>query len=142
MTHLLELPQRMKFDQELWIRVTVFENLYALFGSVGAIFEIGAISSAFILSFLVRQRGRTFYWTLAGAIFMLIAFVIWVVFVADANVELAKWLTNPVPPDWTRTRNQWEYAHAINAFIKIAGLSFLVISVLVETPKNQEARPQ
>ena len=47
MTHLLEFPQRMKFDQELWVRVTVFENLYTLFGSVGAVFEIGAILTAF-----------------------------------------------------------------------------------------------
>lgn len=142
MAHLLELPQRMKFDQELWIRVTVFENLYALFGSVGAVFEIGAILSAFIFTFLVRQRGQTFYWTLGGAVFMLIAFVSWLVFVADANAELAKWLTNPVPPNWMRTRNQWEYAHAANAIIKIIGLSLLVTSVLVETPEIKIARPQ
>jgi hypothetical protein len=34
--------------------------------------------------------------------------------------------------------DQWEYAHAINAFIKIMGLSSLVLSVLVETPKQRE----
>ena len=107
MTHLLELWQRMKFDQELWVRVTVFENLYALFGSVGAVFEIGAILTAFILAFLVRGRGQTFYWTLSSAVILLAAFVVWIIFVADANAELARWLTNPVPPDWTRTRNQW-----------------------------------
>jgi hypothetical protein len=53
------------------------------------------------------------------------------------NAEFAKWLTNPVPLDWTRYRNQWEYAHAINACIKIAGLSLLVLSVVLETPKNK-----
>ncbi len=56
MTHLLELPQRMKFDQGLWVRVTVFENLYALFGSVGAVFEIGAILTVFILAFLCGSK--------------------------------------------------------------------------------------
>ena len=136
MTHLLELSQRMKFDQELWVRVTGFENLYALFGSVGAVFEIGAILIVFILAFLVRGRGQTFYWTLSSAVILLAAFVIWIIFVADANAELARWLTNPVPPDWTRTRNQWEYAHAVNAFIKIVGLSLLVISGLVETTET------
>lgn len=137
MTHLLELPQRMKFDQELWVRVTVFENLYALFGSVGSVFEIGAILIAFILTFLVRGRGQTFYWSLGGAVILLAAFASWVIFVADANAELAQWLTNPVPPDWQRTRDQWEYAHAVNAFFKIAGLSLLVISVLVETSETK-----
>lgn len=140
MTHLLELPQRMEFDQELWVRVTVVENVYALFGSVGAVFELGAILTAFILMFLVRGRGQTFYWTLGSAVILLVAFVSWIIFVADANTELAKWLTNPVPPDWTRTRDQWEYAHAVNAFIKIAGLSLLVISVLVETPETKAVR--
>ena len=61
MTHLLELPQRMQFDQQLWVRVTVVENVYKLFGSVGAVFEITAILTTIILTFLVRRRGLTFY---------------------------------------------------------------------------------
>jgi hypothetical protein len=108
MTHLLELPQRIQFDQELWVRVTVVENVYGLFGSVGAVFELGSILTAFILTYFVRGRGQTFYWTLGSAGLLLVAFVSWVIFIADANVELAKWLTDPVPPDWMRTRNQRE----------------------------------
>ena len=114
MTHLLELPQRMQFDQQLWVKVTVFENVYKLFGSVGSVFEITAILTAIVL-----------------------AFVSWIMFVAPMNAEFAKWLTNPIPADWTRYRDQWEYAHAVNALIKIIGLSLLVISVLVETPKQR-----
>lgn len=137
MTHLLELPQRMKFDQQLWVRVTIFENVYRLFGSVGAAFEILAILTAIVLVFLIHNRGLTFYWTLGGAILLLLAFVSWIIFVAPMNAEFAKWLTDPIPAYWTRYRDQWEYAHAVNALIKIIGLSFLVISVLVETPKKK-----
>ena len=137
MTHLLELPQRMQFDQQLWVRVTVVENVYKLFGSVGAFFEITAILTAIVLAFLVRKHGSTFYWTLGGAIVLVLAFVSWIVFVAPMNAEFAKWLTNPIPVDWTRYRDQWEYAHAVNASIKIIGLSLLAISVLVETPKKR-----
>ncbi|MEZ2226202.1 hypothetical protein [Microcoleus sp.] len=137
MTHLLELPQRIQFDQQLWVRVTVVDNVYKLFGSVGAVFEITAIITAIVLAFLVRKRGSTFYWTLGGAIVLVLAFVSWIVFVAPMNAEFAKWLTNPIPADWTRYRDQWEYAHAVNAFIKIIGLSLLAISVLVETPKKR-----
>ena len=137
MAHLLELPQKMQFDQKLWVRVTVVENLYRLFGSVGAVFEITAILTAIVLVFLVRRRGSTFYWTLGGAILLVLAFVSWIMFVAPMNAEFAKWLVNPVPADWMRYRDRWEYAHAVNAFIKIIGLSFLVISVLVETPKKK-----
>jgi uncharacterized membrane protein len=137
MTHLLELPQRMKFDQQIWVKVTVFENVYRLFGSVGAAFEITAILTAIVLAFLVRRRGATFYWTLGGAIFFVLAFVSWIVFVAPMNAEFAKWLTNSIPADWTRYRDQWEYTHAVNALIKIIGLSLLAISVLVETPRKR-----
>jgi hypothetical protein len=52
------------------------------------------------------------------------------------NSVFATWLTHPVPPEWTRYRDQWEYAHAINAFIKIAGLSLLLLSVIMETPER------
>jgi len=135
MTHLLELPQRMQFDRQLWVRVTVVENVYRLFGSVGAAFEITAILIGIILVFIVRKRGLTFYWTLGGVIFLILAFINWIIFVSPMNAEFAKWLTNPIPVDWMQYRNQWEYTHAVNAFIKIIGLSLLTISVLVETPK-------
>jgi hypothetical protein len=137
MTHLLELPQRMQFDQQLWVRVTVVENVYKLFGSVGAVFEITAIITAIMLAFLVRKQGSTFYWTLGGAIVLVLAFLSWIMFVAPMNVEFAKWLTNPIPMDWMRYRDQWEYAHAVNALIKIIGLSLIVISVIVKTPKKR-----
>jgi energy-coupling factor transporter transmembrane protein EcfT len=137
MAHLLELPQRMQFDQQLWVRVTVVENVYKLFGSVGAAFEILAILTAIVLTFFVRRRGSTFYWTLGGAILLVLAFVSWITFVAPMNAEFARWLTDGVPIDWMRYRDQWEYVHAANALIKIIGLSLLVISVLVETPKQR-----
>jgi hypothetical protein len=41
----------MQFDQQLWIRVTVIENVYRLFGTVGAVFEIAAILTAIISLF-------------------------------------------------------------------------------------------
>ena len=135
----------MKFDQQLWVRVAVFENVYKLFGTVGAAFEITAVLTAIMMTFLVRvgvasqneNRGATFYWIMGGAIFLLLALVSWIVFVAPMNAEFARWLTKPIPVDWTRYRNQWEYAHAVNAVIKIMGLSSIAVSVLVEMPKTR-----
>jgi hypothetical protein len=138
MTHLLELPQRIQFDQQLWIRVTVIENIYRLFGTIGAFFEIAAILTAIMLVVLVRKYGSTFYWTLGGAMLLAIAFVSWIIFIAPMNAEFAKWLTTPIPSNWMQYRDQWEYAHATNALIKIIGLSFLVISILVETTTQRE----
>ncbi|HEY9608080.1 hypothetical protein [Allocoleopsis sp.] len=137
MAHLLEMPQRMKFDQQLWVQVTVFENVYRLFGSVGAVFEVGAILAAIVLTTLVRKHRSGFYWTLAGTLLLVLALVSWILFVAPMNAEFAQWLTNPVPVNWTRYRDQWEYAHATNAVIKLLALSLLVLSVLIEVPRKQ-----
>jgi uncharacterized membrane protein len=139
MAHLLELPQRIKFERQLWVDVTVFQNVYRLFGSVGAVFEIGAILAAIVLAFLVHKRRSAFYWTLGGAVLLIIAFASWLLFVAPMNAEFARWLTNPIPADWTQYRNQWEYTHAINAIIKLFGFGLLVLSVLTESPRKQVA---
>jgi hypothetical protein len=123
--HLLEMPQRLKFDAQLWVRVTVFEGIFRYFGSIGALFEVGSVLTAIVLVFLVRKRGRAiFYSTLGGAICLIMALASWFLFVNTANAELARWLVNPIPPDFASWRNQWEYGHAANAFIKIAGFGY------------------
>ena len=147
--HLLELPPRVfYFDARLWVATTT-RGLYALFGTVGAVTEIGSILTAVVLTFLVRARGAAFRLTLVGAILLALAFVSWVAFVAPVNAELATWTVDSFPADWTRYRDQWEYTHATNAVIKLFALGSLVLSVIVETPgrslresRGQPARPR
>lgn len=132
--HLLELtPRVFYFDAKLWVATTT-KGLYALFGTVGAVTEIGSILTAVVLTFFIRGRGTSFYLTLAGAILLALAFVLWVAFVAPVNAELATWTVDSFPPDWTRYRDQWEFTHATNAVIKLAALGSLLLSVIVETP--------
>ena len=132
--HLLELPPRVfYFDAKLWVATTT-RGLYALFGTAGAVTEIGSILSAIVLAYLLRWRGTAFYLALAGALLLALAFLLWVAFVAPVNAELAKWTAVSFPADWARYRDQWEYTHAVNALIKIIALSLLVLSVIVETP--------
>jgi Domain of unknown function (DUF1772) len=138
--HLLELPPRVfYFDAQLWITVTT-KGLYYLFGTVGAVIEVGSVISAIVLVFLVRKRGLAFRFTLGGAILVILALVLWFVFIAPVNAELAKWTATSFPSDWTRYRNQWEYTHATNAIIKIIGMSLLLLSVLVEPPQTLASR--
>jgi len=138
--HLLELPPRVfYFDARLWVATTT-GGLYALFGTVGAVAEVGSILTAIVLAYFVRGRGAAFYLTLAGAILLALAFASWLVFVAPVNAELATWTVDSFPADWTRYRDQWEYAHAANAVIKLVALSSLVLSVIVETPSRSLAR--
>ena len=132
--HLLELPPRVfYFDARLWVATTT-KGLYALFGTVGAVTEVGSILTAVVLVFSTRGRGAAFCLTSAGATLLALAFASWVAFVAPVNAELAKWTADSFPADWTRYRDQWEYAHAANAVVKLVALCALVLSVVVETP--------
>jgi hypothetical protein len=135
--HPFEMPQRMKFDAKLWTDVTVFGNVFHYFGSIGAALEVNSILFSIALIFLVRKRGRAIYYlTLGGAVCLILALANWFLFVSTANAEFARWLTNPIPPDFESWRRQWEYGHAANAFIKITGFGLLLFSVIVETPKT------
>jgi hypothetical protein len=133
--HLLELPPKMLFDGQLWVTITT-KDLYYLFGSVGAVIEVGSIVTAIVLAFLMRDRGLVFAFTLGGAILLALALALWFVFIAPVNAQLAKWTSTSFPSDWMRYRDRWEYAHAINAIIKLVAFGLLICSILVETPST------
>jgi Domain of unknown function (DUF1772) len=133
--HLLELPPKMLFDGQLWVTMTT-RGLYYLFGTVGAVIEVGSILTAILLVFLVRGRGLVFSLTSGGATLLALALVIWFIFIAPVNAELAKWTATSFPSDWARYRNQWEYTHAVNAILKVVAFGLLIFSVLVETPRT------
>lgn len=134
--HTLELPAKMQYDAALW--TTINQSLYWQFGSFPGIFsEMGAILAAIGLTVLVRKRRPAFYWSLAGAIFLTLAFVVWVTFVAPMNAEFAQWTVDSIPANWTEVRNQWEYSHAARFVLQLLGFSALLASVLVETSTNR-----
>lgn len=135
--HLLEIPAIRDFDQQLFIRVQVIEDLYEHFHTWGATSESIAVLASPVLAFLVRKRGSSFYWTLGGAVLLVMTIVPWVLFIRPMGFEFEKWVTNSVPADWIQYRNKNDYAQILNAFLKTLALSFLVISVLVETPKKR-----
>jgi hypothetical protein len=136
--HLLELPQKMHYDAQMYSAVNT--TLYRYFAIVGGVYQVGSIVAAAILAFLVRKRRPSFEWTLTGALCLLLAFGIWLTIVAPVNGEVTKALgTAPasVPAIWMRLRNQWEYGHAAGFVVQLIGVCMLLLSVLVETPKSR-----
>jgi hypothetical protein len=136
--HVLELPQKMHYDAQMYSAVNT--TLYRYFAIVGGVYQVGSIVAAAILAFLVRKRRPSFEWTLAGALCLLLAFGIWLTIVAPVNGEVTKALgTAPasVPAIWMRLRNQWEYGHAAGFVVQLIGVCMLLLSVLVETPKSR-----
>ena len=63
--YLLELPAKMTIEGALWLKVS--QTLYATFGTVGAVFEVGAVVATVVLVMMVWQRRPAFDWTIVAA---------------------------------------------------------------------------
>jgi len=60
--HVLELPQKLHYGAELYSAVNT--TMYRYFAIVGGLYLVGAIVSAGVLAYLVRDHGATFQWPL------------------------------------------------------------------------------
>lgn len=137
--HLMQLPSRMGWDQYLWVGSTVQGGLYNLFGSVGAVIFVATIIALALLAYFTREHGRPgFGLALSAALLFTLAMVLWWVLIYPVNVELAKWVTGPVPSDWTTYRARWEWGHAIIALTEFLGFAALIAAVLADTPRNSK----
>ena len=135
--HVLELPQKMQYDAEMYAAVNT--TLYRYFALVGGVYQVGSIIAAAIRAFLARKRGRSFWWTLIGALSLLLAFGLWLAIVAPVNAEVAEALRSSppsVPAVWLELRQRWEYGHVAGFVVQLVGLMALLLSILVETPKD------
>ncbi len=135
--HVLELPQKMQYDAQMY--AAVHTTLYRYFAIVGGVYEVGSIVMAAVLTLLVRKRRPSFGWTLSGACCLLLAFGIWLAVVAPVNSQVAaafRSAPESAPTVWMRLRNQWESGHAAGFIVQLVGLCALVLSVLVETPES------
>lgn len=131
--HLLEMPAKMTYDGPFWLKL--LQTLYPpAFGSIGAIFEVGAVITSIILVFLVRHRKSAIGWTILGAICMVAVHASFWIWIAPVNAKMGVMTPETLPIDWTSLRNQWEYTHAARAYLHMVALAALVISILVETP--------
>ncbi len=135
--HVLELPPKMQYDAQMYAAVT--STLYQLFGSVGAVIQIGATLAAAVLAFLVRGR-TAFRLTLFGTLGLLLSLVLWGALVAPVNAEWLRVMESApesVPEAYLRLRSRWEYGHVAAFAAWLTGFGLLVLSVLTETPADR-----
>jgi hypothetical protein len=137
--HALELVPKMAYDAALYL--SLHRTLYLLFGApVGAAIEVGAVLSSIGLIVLVRGHRSTFAFTVVGAVCMLIAHVIWWIWVNPANRALIQMTLDAPAAEWIRWRNQWEYTHLVRFVVQLWGFAMLLLSVLVDTPRQRASR--
>jgi hypothetical protein len=130
--HLLEMPAKRGFGPDLY-RV-INQNLYWGFGTFGAAIEVAAVLACLALAFVVRGRRPAFPLALTAAVLMVAAHLVFWIFIAPVNAEIAAWAPGAMPTEWTDLRDRWEFSHAARAVLMIVGFGFLLASVLSETP--------
>jgi hypothetical protein len=126
--HVLEWPGKLRLGGTDWL--TVQHNLYVGFGTAGAVVEVLAVLSTWLLVLLVRARRPAFGWTLAAALLVSAGLAAWFVLVAPMNAVLAQWTPASLPADWTTVRDRWEAGHAVHAALFGLGFAALLMGLL------------
>ncbi len=135
--HVLELPQKMQYDAQLYTAVNT--TMYRYFAIVGAPYSMGAIVAAIVLTVLVRKRRSAFRWAAAGAALYVLWFISWLTVVLPVNRQIAAAMQAApagVPALYMTLRPRWEYGHALGFGLELLGFCALVVSVLVDTPRT------
>jgi len=134
--HVLEMPAKMRYPASFYL--TIHRSLYVAFGppNVGAFIEIAAILAAVVLVFLVRKSRPDFWWTLIGAVCLVVGLIVFFVMVEPANVAMKRMIIDMPPDDFFYWRNQWEYGHAAHFVMHFLGFSALLLSILRVTKRS------
>lgn len=143
-SHLLQLPARMAWDQALWVGATAQGGFYALSGPLGVLLQVFTIIALIVLAVLLRRHAVSgLPFTIAAAVMFAVGLLAWWILVYPVNVELAKWVNGPVPDDWADWRALWEWGQAANGLAQFAGFAALIASLLVtKTKKEKKAKTQ
>jgi len=131
--HVLETLPKMHYDAQMYAAVN--STLYRLFGTVGAVIQVGGMLAAAVLVFLVRRR-PAFRPTLLGALALGLSLV------APVNAEWLRVTASApasAPQLYLQLRDRWEYGH-VAAFAAFTGFCLLVASLLIEAPADHPQR--
>lgn len=134
-SHALEYPGKAKLDGAEWL--TVQHNVYLAFGVVGAIIEVTAILTTWIVFAQIRSWKLARVLTLLAGLATTAALGIWFGWVDPVNTALKAWTPATMPDNWMSFRDRWEAGHAVSAILFGLAFSALVVAILSETENPQ-----
>ena len=129
-THALEYPGKTSLTGADWLMVQ--HNLYIAFGVIGAIIEVTAIATTWIVLWQLRGWRLARVLTLLAALCASAALAVWFAYVDPVNTALNAWTPQTLPHDWTSYRDQWEAGHAASALLFALAFTALVGAILSE----------
>lgn len=138
LAHVLELPNKLALDAELWLAVQ--QHLYRGWGPFfGGPVEIIALVTTLTL-LVARRRDRvSMRLTLVAALAYVGMLLVFFAFNDPVNAALNTWTPATIPPDWQRFRLQWEIGHALAAILSLVAIAALVRAWFIERMHPQPA---
>jgi|GEM_PF-1954771 len=128
--HVLEHPVRVRYDPELYFRVT--STMYRYFAVIGGPVQVLAIIASAILLWLTRGSSGA-GWTLVGMLLLVLSLLLWFLRVQPVNDA---WLTalnshpESVVEAYARLRARWEWGHVMAFAAWLLGFGCLLHSGL------------
>jgi hypothetical protein len=134
--HLFALPNKIGLAQDDYF---IVQNIYRGWALFGVVLLANVVALA-VLAFSLRAQRGPFVLVFVGLGCQLITLAIFFTFVFPANQSTGNW--TEIPDNWEHLRKQWEYGHAVDAFISLLGFCAVIVSVLLTcgTPWPQRHR--
>jgi hypothetical protein len=123
--HLFAMPNKTGMSQgEYFVAQSIYRS-WSLFGIV----FFAALALNILAAVLLWDQGTPFWLAAVAAVLIAINLIIFFVWTYPANQATNNWVT--VPANWEALRAQWEYSHAVNAFVSFAALCSVTWAALL-----------
>jgi len=136
---LWDLPARLAMQGRNWLYAMNMREAL-LDGTAGPLLQIATVGTAFVLLGMVRDDARSFWWSLAAAITLLLAFIVWWAFVYPVEMRVSNLTPASLPVNWQSLRLRWEAGQVVRAALSIIALCTLVVSALFARPSRRGRR--
>jgi hypothetical protein len=123
--HLFELPGKMRLGRDAYFATQQIYAGWAWFGIV----LFAALAADVALVVTSRHERLPLVLALIGLGAMVANLAIFFAFTAPANAATGNWTS--IPANWELLRTQWEYSHAVNALVTLAGLCAVTLAGLL-----------
>lgn len=128
-SHLMQLPGKSQLSLAMFIAVQTVLIQYKI--GLGIV-EIGSFLAMLVILWLSRTQLVIFRLTLSALSMLVIAFLVWGVFIEPINAIVNTWTSSSFPDNWMSYRERWHLFHIVRLMLLTIGMSSLIGSVLVK----------
>ena len=128
-SHMMQLSGKSQLSVATFTTVQTVLIQYKL--GVGIV-EIGSFLAMTVILWLCQTKTLTFRLTLGALLMLVVAFVVWGIFIEPINMAIDIWTASSFPNNWSSYRDRWHLFHLVRLALLMVGTSSLIGSVLVK----------